>query len=84
MNDLDTLNKQQRMFLQIKLDGHVEACVLAARAQALGRITALSLTVAAMLREMGAYGLSREQAEEIWSKAFSKAYPDSQHAELVQ
>lgn len=75
MSDFDNLPNNQRLRLQIILDGLIEAAVQAARVQNLGLSEALSLTLQAVLREAAARSLSRESIEAIWDHALEEVVP---------
>lgn len=72
MSDFDNLPSNQRLRLQIILDGLIEAAVQAARVQNIGLSEALSLTLQAVLREAAARSHSRESMEAIWDHALEK------------
>lgn len=46
----------------------------AARLRNAGLLKALSLTAAAVVREVAAYSLKREEANEIWAAALGQTY----------
>lgn len=75
MSDFENLTDQQKFFLQVKLDGFIEAAVMAARAQSIGLSEALSLATSALLREFTAHGVPREKLIETWKKAMEPIYP---------
>jgi len=75
MSDFENLTDQQKLFLQVKLDGFIEAAVMAARAQSIGLSEALSLATSALLREFSAHGVPREKLIEMWKKAMEPVYP---------
>jgi hypothetical protein len=62
--------------LQVKLDGYIEACVLAARQQNIGLKEALHLTCAARMREFAAHGRDREKVRLLLLQAWEQACPD--------
>lgn len=74
-NDLAGPSDQQRLLLIIKLDGFIEAAVMAARAQNVRLSEALSLATTALLREFAAHEVAREQLIEIWKDAMQPIYP---------
>ncbi len=75
MSDFENLNPQQRAVLNIKLDGHVEAAVAAARHLNLGLEEALSRCLLATQREFRAYGIDYDKAREMWDQAAAQVYP---------
>jgi hypothetical protein len=75
MSDFENLTDQQRLVLQVKLDGFIEAGVMASRALNIGLSEALSLATSALLREFSAHGVSREKLIETWKKAMEPIYP---------
>lgn len=77
MNDFENLTDQQRFLLQVKLDGFIEAAVLAARTQSIGLSEALLLTTSALLREFAAHGVPRDKLIEAWRKAMGSVYSPS-------
>jgi hypothetical protein len=74
MSDFDHLSDSEKTLLKIKLDGYVEAAVQAARLRNVGLLEALSLTATAVVREVAAYSLNCEDANEIWSAAIVQVY----------
>ncbi|SNS59831.1 inositol monophosphatase family protein [Tropicimonas sediminicola] len=78
MSDFDNLSDQQKALLQIRLDGYLEAAVMAARSQNIGLTEALSLATTALLREFSAQGIPREKVVEIWQKAMLPIYPSTE------
>jgi hypothetical protein len=76
MSDFQILTSQFQSLLQIKLDGYVEACVLAARQQNIGLEEALHLTCAALLREFAAQGRDRDKVRLLLMQAWEQAYPE--------
>ena len=54
MSDFDHLSDSHKTLLKIKLDGYIEAAVQAARIKNIGLFEALSLTAAAVVRELAA------------------------------
>jgi hypothetical protein len=74
MSDFDRLSDSQKTLLMIKLDGYIEAAVQAARIRNIGLLEALSLTTAAAVRELAAYSLGRDKANEIWVTAIDQVY----------
>lgn len=50
MSDFERLNDQAKAVLQIKLDGHFEACVRAAHSLNIGVAEALRLATTAFIR----------------------------------
>lgn len=77
MSDFENLTDQQRFLLQVKLDGFIEAAVLAARTQSIGLSEALFLTTSALLREFAAHGVPRDKLIEAWGKAMESIYSPS-------
>lgn len=77
MSDFDNLSDRQKAFLQIKLDGFIEAAVQAARMQNVGISEALSLTMLAVAREVAAHAVKPEKAAEIWAAAIDKTYQNA-------
>jgi hypothetical protein len=75
MSDFDRLNDQAKTLLQIKLDGHVEACVHAAHSQSIGVAEALNLTAVAVMREFAARGFDRTTTAAILDAALSQTHP---------
>ncbi|MFD0982649.1 inositol monophosphatase family protein [Tropicimonas aquimaris] len=84
MSDFETLSDQHKALLQIRLDGYLEAAVMAARAQNIGLTEALSLATSALLREFSAQGIPREKLMEIWKKAMQPIYPAPEAKTLRQ
>ena len=76
MSDFQTLTPQFQGLLQIKLDGYIEACLLAARQQNIGLEEALQLTCRALLREFVAYGRDRDATHALLMQAWQQAYPE--------
>lgn len=74
MSDFERLNDQQKALLQIKLDGHVEACILAAHQLNIGVEEAISLTSLAFLREFCSRQFDRMATEAILAKAVNQTY----------
>jgi hypothetical protein len=74
MSDFDRLSDSQKTLLLIKLDGYVEAAVQAARIRSIGLQESLTLTAAAFVRELAAYSLKREDANEILAAAIGQIY----------
>jgi len=83
MSDVGVLPARQQTLLTIKLDGFIEAAVQAAHARKIGVHEALSLTMAAVFREMAAHSLSRERAQEICVAALDQVYADLQERRLA-
>jgi hypothetical protein len=75
MSDFGRLNDPARTILQIKLDGHVEACVHAAHSQCIGMTEALSLVAVAVMRAFAARGLDRTATTAILDAASSQTHP---------
>jgi hypothetical protein len=75
MSDFERLNDQVKALLQIKLDGHVEACVHAAHSQNIGVAEALSLATAAFMREFAARGSDRTATGATLDAALNQTYP---------
>ncbi len=78
MSDFHHLSDSRKSLLMIKLDGYIEAAVHAARIKNIGLLEALSLTTAAVIRELSAYSVQREKANEIWAAAIDQIYNDSE------
>ena len=74
MSDFNRLSDGQKALLKIKLDGYIEAAVQAARIRNIGVLEALSLTTTALVRELSAYSLQRERANEMWEAAANQIY----------
>ncbi len=62
MSDLSNLTKQRQAILQIKIDAHIEAVMLASKANSIGLSEALSLASRALVREMAAHSMDRDKA----------------------
>lgn len=75
MSDFVRLNDQLKGLLQIKLDGHVEACVHAAHSQNIGVAEALSLAAVAFMREFAARGFDRTATAAILDTALNQTHP---------
>ena len=75
MTDFDRLDPQVRAILLIKLDGHVEAAVHAARALDIGLAEALEHLASAVLREFFARGLDRDAAHRLFTDAADRTWP---------
>lgn len=75
-SDFQTLTPQLQTLLQIKLDGYIEACLLAARQQNIGLEEALQLTCRALLREFVAYGRGRDVTRALLLQAWQQAYQE--------
>lgn len=75
MSDFERLNDQAKALLQIKLDGHVEACIHAAHSQSIGVCEALSLATAAFMREFSARGFDRTATAAILDVVLNQTYP---------
>jgi hypothetical protein len=75
MIDFENLGDRQKAWLQIKLDGYIEAAVQAGRLHNLGLSEALSLTMLAVAREFAAHAVKREKADAIWAAAIRETYP---------
>ena len=75
MSDFERLGDQVKALLQIKLDGHVEACVHAAHSQNIGVAEAMSLATLAFMREFGARGFDRTTTTAILDAALNQTYP---------
>ena len=74
MSDYERLSEQLKGLLSIKLDGHIEACVLAATYMNIGLTEAANLAALALLRELSARGFDREATEAILSNAVDQTY----------
>jgi hypothetical protein len=79
MSDFDHLDNSQKTLLRIKLDGYIEAAVQAARMRNIGLQESLTLTAAAVAREVAAYSLQREKANEIWAAAVDQIYQNAEN-----
>jgi len=75
MTNFERLADQAKGLLQIKLDGHVEACVHAAHSLNLGMEEALSLAAVAFLRECAARQFDRTAATALLDAAMNQVYP---------
>jgi hypothetical protein len=75
MSDFELLNDQAKAVLQIKLDGHVEACVHAADSLNIGVAEALRLAATAFIREFAARGFDRNSTVAVLCSAADMAYP---------
>lgn len=75
MSDFERLNDQAKVALQIKLDGHVEACVHAAHSLNIGVAEALRLAATAFIREFAARGFDRNSTAAVFGSAVDMAYP---------
>jgi hypothetical protein len=73
-SDYERLSAQQKAVLNIKLDGHIEASVAAARALNLGLSECLRLSLRATVRELKAHGIDANAAFELWSEASAEVY----------
>ena len=76
MSDFQNLTPQFQALLQIKLDGYIEACLLAARRQNMGLEEALQLTCRALLREFVACGRDRDATRALPMQAWQQAYQE--------
>jgi len=77
MSDFERLNDQQKALLQIKLDGHIEACILAAHQLQIGITQAVNLAALAFLREVSARQFDRTASEAILVNAVNQTYPQA-------
>ena len=75
MSDFERLNDPQKALLQIKLDGHIEACILAANQANIGLDEAINLAALAFLREFAARQFDRAATEAILANAVNQTYP---------
>lgn len=75
MSDFERMSDQYKAILQFKLDGHIEACVLAAHQLNIGLAEAINLTALALLREMSARQFDRKATEAIFDAVVNQAYP---------
>lgn len=75
LSDFIRLNDPAKAFLQIKLDGHIEACVLAAHSQHIWIEEALSLTAAAVMREFSTRQFDSVATAVLVDLALSQTYP---------
>ncbi|HMQ94890.1 MAG TPA: hypothetical protein PKA33_20805 [Amaricoccus sp.] len=75
MSDFERLDDQSKALLQIKMDGHVEACILAARQQNIGIGEAMKLAAAAFLREFVAWQFDRSAKSAVLDGALGQTYP---------
>jgi hypothetical protein len=78
MTDFDCLSYRHQMLLKIKLDAYIEAAVQAAHKRNIGLQESLSLMTVAVVRDLAAYSLSRERANEILAAAVGQVYEDAQ------
>lgn len=76
MSDLDNLSKQRQAILQIKIDGHIEAAMLASKANCIGLSEALALASRALVREMAAKNMDRDMAHSILMVALHSGFPE--------
>jgi hypothetical protein len=75
MSDFERLSEPGKTLLQIKLDGHVEACVHAASSLNIGSEEALCLTATALMREFSARGFDRSATKAVVAAALDKTFP---------
>ena len=75
MSDFERLNDQQKALLQIKLDGHIEACILAALQLGIGLAEAINLAALAFLRDVSARQFDRVAASALLDNAVNETYP---------
>lgn len=75
MSDFQKLSEQNRAFLQIKLDGYIEACIQAAQVNSIGLSEALDLMLLAALREFQARQCDRTTLTEAFERAADQTHP---------
>ena len=75
MSDLKALSPQLQTMLQIKLDGYIEACVLAARQQNIGFRETMQITMPALIRELAAHGHDPAQARRLVVESLDAVCP---------
>lgn len=74
MTDYERLTQQSKAILAIKMDGHIEAAVAAARRFNLGLSECLALVLQATIRELRAYDIPPAIAQRLWEQASSECY----------
>ena len=74
MSDFERLDDQNKALLQIKMDGYVEACILAARQQNIGIGEAMKLAATALLREFVARQFDRSATSAVLDDALGQIY----------
>ncbi len=77
MNDFKNLNKQRQTLLKIKIDGFIEAAILAAKTNNVGLSEAVFLTTQGLIREMAAQSIEKDRARILLDAAFKSAFPES-------
>jgi len=75
MSDFQKLSDQNRSILQIKLDGHIEACIQAAQIYSIGLSEALDLMLLASLREFQARQYDRSTVTAVFEQAADQTHP---------
>lgn len=75
MSDFQKLSDQNRSILQIKLDGHIEACIQAAQIYSIGLSEALDLMLVAALREFRARQYDRSTVTAVFEQAADQTHP---------
>ncbi|CUH46410.1 hypothetical protein [Ruegeria atlantica] len=76
MSDLKNLSRQRRVILQIKIDGHIEAAIFAAKANGIGLSEAISLTSRALVKEMAANSMDRDKVHRFLSSALRSVFAE--------
>ncbi|WP_170756508.1 hypothetical protein [Ruegeria lacuscaerulensis] len=69
MNDFKNLSKQRQTLLKIKIDGYLEATVLAARANNIGLSEAVFLAMQGLVRGLVANSIEKKRAEALFEAA---------------
>nr|WP_321251730.1 hypothetical protein [uncultured Ruegeria sp.] len=82
MNDFKNLNKQRQTLLKIKIDGYIEAAILAAKTNNIGLSEAVFLTTQGLIREMAAQSIENDKARLLMDAAFKSAFPEH-HARVA-
>ncbi len=77
MNDFKNLNKQRQTLLKIKIDGYIEAAILAAKTNNIGLSEAVVLTTQGLIREMAAQSIEKDRARILLNAALKSAFPDN-------
>lgn len=85
MSDYERLNDQMKAILRVRLDGHIEACVLAAYHMNIGITEAVDLAALAFLRELASREFDREATEAILNNAVDQTYSQraAEHPRMV-
>ncbi len=77
MNDFKNLNKQRQTLLKIKIDGYIEAAILAAKTNNIGLSEAVVLTTQGLIREMASQSIEKDRARFLLEAALTSAFPDN-------